>query len=253
MADLALGVNASRLMDMILGAKIAEVVKSIYVLVNRSLWNNNISESEHEYLDKAIIMWKAPNAGQQVTGQYTSPTIPTRDKRLFFTRGKRHKSPDRQASIERRRTLGGSSKLHPEIRKDFTMSEQSVLTIISIQIQNHGYCDLSVGEIAARAGVSHTTAQNTLRKADVLKSDSGCILIKKRAVWGAKNLTNVITITLKKWTEWLSRIKDVFVDTRTDVDTLSTRVDKLSTHVIGLKNLPRLPGKVSATKIKVLE
>src|SRR5262245_13496502 len=54
------------------------------------------------------------------------------------------RSPDRKASRERRRTLGGSAVLPPQLRWAYTEGQRSVLTIIAGEIKHHSVCDLPI-------------------------------------------------------------------------------------------------------------
>jgi hypothetical protein len=56
-----------------------------------------------------------------------------------------------------------------------------------------------IDAIAALAGVSRTTAQNTLRQARLL----GLIEVKERRRRGLPSLTNVIKVISKEWSAWL--------------------------------------------------
>ena len=55
---------------------------------------------------------------------------------------KRQRSPDKQASIERRRRLARASPVPPELVDQFTTCEHAVITIILDQIRKHGICSL---------------------------------------------------------------------------------------------------------------
>jgi hypothetical protein len=60
-------------------------------------------------------------------------------------------------------------------------------------------CSLPIDAIAALAGVSRTTAQNTLRQARHL----GLLEVKERRRRGLPSLTNVIKVLSKEWSAWL--------------------------------------------------
>jgi hypothetical protein len=47
----------------------------------------------------------------------------------------------------------------------FTQGESDVMFVLDDEVSAHGCCDLSVGEIAARAARSTTTVRTALRKA----------------------------------------------------------------------------------------
>ncbi|NJL08123.1 MAG: hypothetical protein HC900_07535 [Methylacidiphilales bacterium] len=112
------------------------------------------------------------------------------------------RSPDRKASRERRRILGGSNDMPPNIRKDYTEGERAVLTIIAGEVKHHGVCDLPIDQIAALAGVCRSTVQNTLHKA---REDHHHIKVTARPRPGRKNLPNLIEIISLEWRAWLKR------------------------------------------------
>ena len=136
-------------------------------------------------------------------------TIPTRAaskgvpslKASRFTPRQRQRSPDRQASRDRRRRLGGSSVLPDTLRHHYTEGQRAVLCIIAGEIKHHGLCDLPIDKIAALAGVCRTTVQTTLHEARRL----GHIRITERPLPGRKNLSNLVQIVSAEWRAWLNR------------------------------------------------
>lgn len=118
-----------------------------------------------------------------------------------FTPRQRPRSPDRQASRDRRRRLGGSSALPDTLRHHYTEGQRAVLCIIAGEIKHHGVCDLPIDKIAALAGVCRTTVQTTLHEARRLNH----IRITERPVPGRKNLPNLVEIASAEWRTWLKR------------------------------------------------
>ncbi len=118
-----------------------------------------------------------------------------------FTPRQRPRSPNRQASRDRRRRLGGSSALPDTLRHHYTEGQRAVLCIIAGEIKHHGVCDLPIDRIAALAGVCRTTVQTTLHEARRLNH----IRITERPVPGRKNLPNLIEIASAEWRTWLKR------------------------------------------------
>ena len=112
---------------------------------------------------------------------------------------KRPRSPDHQASLERRRRQAMSGVVPAKIAASFTMAELAVLTVIARQCQRTGVCTLHIDAIAALAGCSRTTVKNALRQARL----RGLILVKERRIPGLPSLTNVVTIISKEWIGWL--------------------------------------------------
>jgi hypothetical protein len=108
-------------------------------------------------------------------------------------------SLDRQASVERRRRQAMSGAVPAKIAAAFTLGELAVLSVIARQCQRGGTCSLPIDAIAALAGVSRTTAQNTLRQARLL----GLLEVKERRRRGLPSLTNVIKLISKEWSAWL--------------------------------------------------
>lgn len=112
------------------------------------------------------------------------------------------RSPDRAASIQRRRTLAASGPMPPSLASAFTTGELAALRVIADAVRdNSGACIKTWAEIAARAGVCRTTAQNAIRMAARL----GLVTVQERRRSGQKNAPNVIRIVSKEWLTWLAR------------------------------------------------
>jgi|GEM_PF-4501357 hypothetical protein len=136
---------------------------------------------------------RAPQ-GPKTIGQRYSPFIGNNRASIS--------SPHRAKSVKRRRARGGDGRLPPELRGSFTEGERAVLSVIAEQHLKHGQCDLHVEKIAAIAGVSRTTCQNTLRKAKA--GLNPCLAVQHRPRPGQKNLTNIVRIISRSWLRWLS-------------------------------------------------
>jgi hypothetical protein len=160
-----------------------------------------------------IDRWVAhPDPIAQAYEQGTIPTKPApkrrfKDERLkasiFLPRRCRARRTDeeRVKRRNRRRMLGGSSALPDSMRHFYTEGERAVLCIVAGEVKRHGVCDLSIDEIADRAGVGRTTVQNAMHEARRLRH----LAIKLRPQLGAKNLTNVIQIASVEWRTWIKR------------------------------------------------
>ena len=113
----------------------------------------------------------------------------------------RPRSPDRQASRDRRRRLGGSSALPDTLRHHYTEGQRAVLCIIAGEVKHHGICDLPIDRIAALAGVCRTLVQTTLHEARRL----GHLKVTERPMRGRKSLTNLVAIVSPEWRTWIKR------------------------------------------------
>lgn len=118
-----------------------------------------------------------------------------------FASRQRTRSPDRKASRDRRRLLGGSSALPPNLRQHYTEGQRAVLCIIAGEVKRHGVCELPIDRIAALAGVCRTTVQTTMHEARRL----GHVAITERPRPGRKNLPNAVEIISREWRAWLRR------------------------------------------------
>lgn len=175
------------------------------VELNKRLWaeihpQRLVNDDEATYLSACIERRRPAGPRIQSGG---APDIGRLAGRLQsrFTPRKPQRSPDRKASRDRRRMLGGSSCMPPRMSLEYTESERAVMFIIAGEIKHHGLCDLSIDEIAARAGVCRTTAQNAMHEARRL----GHITILERPRARMKSLTNVVRICSKEWLAWLKR------------------------------------------------
>ena len=117
-------------------------------------------------------------------------------------RVRRPRSPDRLASIERRRRVAASGAVPPEIAARFTQGEVAVLSVVGREAtRGRPSCDWPMDRIAALAGVSRTVARGALRLAQML----GLLRVQERRRRAARSDTNVVTITGRDWRCWLRR------------------------------------------------
>jgi hypothetical protein len=124
------------------------------------------------------------------------------------------RSPDKQASIERRRRLARASPVPPELVDKFTQGEHAALTVVCGEIQRCGLCAWCLAKIAAIAGVCRDVARNALRKA----RDLGLLHKEERRRRGQKSLTNIVRVLRRSWGHWLKRIGVKKFGTTTDKD-----------------------------------
>lgn len=123
-------------------------------------------------------------------------------KRYIINRSPEQRSPDKIASLERRRKLANSGHMPLRLAALFTFGELANLKIISDEWLAHGLCDLSVNEIAARAGTCRETTKRTVWLAEIIH---GFITVERRPRSGRKHLTNIIRIIRADWIDWLSK------------------------------------------------
>jgi hypothetical protein len=117
-------------------------------------------------------------------------------------RSPEQRSPDRAASLERRRRLAMSGHLPPNLAMRFTMGELAVLKVLADECLAHGACDLSYNELAARSGTCRTVAMETIKLAEL---DHTMINVQRRPRSGRKHLTNIIRIVRADWLDWLNK------------------------------------------------
>lgn len=113
--------------------------------------------------------------------------------------GRSGSRPRTDASMERRRRWAASGRMPPAIAARFTLAEQSVLSLVAAESARRKDCRLSVGGIAAIAGVSETTVRNAIREAVKL----GLLTVEERQITGWRNDTNIVRIVSPEWTSWL--------------------------------------------------
>jgi len=175
----------------------------------RDMWVDHthglLTENEVEVLNEAA--W-ARREALQARRPETRPkprTTPSGAPRASARR--RQRSPDRQASIERRRRLVASGPLPPPLAARFTWGEQAVMRIVGDECRAHGCCTLHIDAIAARAGVHRTTVQNALREAQGRGEVPGVpiISVQERRRKGQRSLTNIIRIVSREWSDWLHK------------------------------------------------
>jgi hypothetical protein len=140
-----------------------------------------ISEAEAETLDALIN---------------TRAVIPAAEPAPRRRSGSRPRS---SASMERRRSWAATGRLPPALAARFTLAEQSVLAVVAVEVAKKGQCTLTIGHLAALAGVSETTVRNALRAAEVLQLIS--IDRRRRTAW--VSYPNTLNIVSKEWVLWL--------------------------------------------------
>ncbi|MGG3811472.1 hypothetical protein ABEV34_07480 [Methylorubrum rhodesianum] len=160
--------------------------------LSRALWMahaaGEMTDGEATTLAEAIAARRKP-AGGQGTQPAPLPRKPVQ------------RPPVRSVAVERRRRLAASGPMPPALAARFTTGELAALRIIADEHQARGSCALCIDAIAARAGVSRTTAQNAIRQAVRL----GMMERQERRRPGMSSLTNLLRIVDREWLAWLSR------------------------------------------------
>lgn len=161
---------------------------SLAQAVWRHWGNGDFGDQEANYLASAIERRREPTRGKRATAAYRPRQRP--------------RSPDRKASRDRRRRLGGSSALPDTLRHHYTEGQRAVLCIVAGEVKHHGVCDLPIDKIAALAGCGRTTVQTALHLASIGLRH---IKVTRRPRRGQKSLTNLVEITSPEWLTWIKR------------------------------------------------
>jgi hypothetical protein len=107
--------------------------------------------------------------------------------------------PITPASVERRRSWASAGRLPPALAARFTLGEHAALALIAEEVRKRGACVLTLGQIAAQAGVGRTTVQNAIRVAKA----SGLIHVEESRKTPWVSNPNRITILDAGWVAWL--------------------------------------------------
>ncbi len=170
-------------------ARNTHAVDEIARLTWRAHAEGQLADADAEAVSEALQARRTTFATRRTAPVLGPPRAARRDPR----------SPDRQASLERRRRQAMSGVVPAKIAASFTLAEVAVLTVIARQCQRAGVCVLPVDAIAALAGCSRTTVKRALRQARLL----GLILVKERRIPGRKSMTNIVRIVSPEWLNWL--------------------------------------------------
>jgi hypothetical protein len=176
--------------------------------IARAIWTSwgkgELTDEEATFLTSAVDN-RRPTGRRtsSVPGAVTMTPIGRLNGRLSsrFTPRQRQRSPDRKASRDRRRMLGGSSALPDNLRHHYTEGQRAVLCIVAGEVKRHGICDFPIDKIAALAGVCRTTVQTAMHEARRLMH----IKITERPVPGRKSLPNIVEVISPEWRAWLRR------------------------------------------------
>src|SRR5918997_5180029 len=152
----------------------------------------------------AGLLWKAYAAGTVTEAEAselselieTRKAVPAEPKPAPRRVGSRPRSSE---SMERRRKWAASGRLPPQIQSRFTLAESAVLSVIAAEVAGKGACTLTIGHIAALAGVCNQTVRNAMREAVGL----GFLRVEERRLTAWRNAPNRVTITSAEWLSWL--------------------------------------------------
>lgn len=108
---------------------------------------------------------------------------------------------DRSAARQRRRGHSRDRWMPDHLADHFTDGELAALTIVAMEYMKHGRCDLTIGEIAAFAGVCERTVRYAFKAAENME----IVSIERVRPVGQKNLPNVVRITSPEWLKWIER------------------------------------------------
>lgn len=170
-------------------------------LLWRSYGEGQIGDDDAQVLQSFIDRRRPPPLAQTPASQ--APAKPGPLSRRFTPRPCRRRLSDaeRKRRRERKRMLGGSGGMPDKLRCLFTEGERAALCIVGGECKRHGVCDLTVEEVADRAGVGKTTVQNATHEAKRL-----CLIsLNERRVPGRKSLPNLIKIISLDWRSWIKR------------------------------------------------
>jgi hypothetical protein len=188
---------ANTIYDALNAAKTPDDLDQLALTMWRGYGEGVISEEDATFLgtciDRQRPRWGALKPAGKVLGRLASQFTPRQRPRLS--------DPQRKAARERRRVLGGSAVLPPNLRCHYTLGQMAVLAIVAGECKHHGICDLPIDKIAALAGCCRTTVQTTLHEARRLFQ----LRITERPQWGRKSLTNVVEIISLEWLSWIRR------------------------------------------------
>jgi hypothetical protein len=187
---------AEQFLEAAAGARNSTALDEIARLTWRAHGEGHLADTDAEAVSEALQTRRRAFAARRAPQALSQPK-----PALGLPRAaKRPRSSDRQTSLERRRRQAMSGAVPAKIAAAFTLGELAVLSVIARQVQRRdGACSLPLDAIAALAGVSRTTAQNTLRQARHL----GLLEVKERRRRGLPSLTNVIKVISKEWSAWL--------------------------------------------------
>lgn len=176
--------------------QIDEYAKSAWVLHGEGI----LRDEEMSYL-APVIEHQRKLIRPRDTVAARAPHVPSAPSRFPSHRRPGIPEDKRAASWRRRRMLAKACPIPTFVARDFTVSKLAVMTVIARAVMQFGESNMSLPEIAARAGVGCTIARYALREA----AERGLIMIVENRRHGKRNLPNTIRIVATVWRTWLAR------------------------------------------------
>ena len=177
----------------------------------RTIWQGNAAGAIDD--DQAQLLAETIEARRAAARAAHKPVGIPLGRASIFPPRRVQRSPDRARSIERRRTLAASGPMPSHLACRFTTGELAVLRIVADAVRDNGQCAKSIPEIAARAGVCRTTAQNAIRQA----AREGLLVVQERRREGRRNAPNVVRIVSREWQAWIKRARGFKKNSPTDI------------------------------------
>ena len=198
------GLAATTFYDAIGVARTANELDGLASSIWRGVIEGEISEHDADYLIGYIERrrpWR-----RRPLRLPTVPSVLLPDPNLqcvgrLFPRRRPSRSPDKQASCDRRHRLAYSGVMPHHLAGRLTPGDMAVMRVVADEYRRLGCCELSRDEVAARAGVCPMTVRRAMNKA----RNQCLIRIDERPVHGRKHLTNLVQIISHEWLKWLRR------------------------------------------------
>ncbi len=137
----------------------------------------------------AVSEEDAQRLAEEIAARKIVPPKPAEPRRRV---GSRPRSP---AEMERRRRWTSSGWLPPQLACRFTMAEAAVLSTIAAEVARRGLCRLTIGHIAALAGVCRRRCRTAVRQAVTL----GILTSEEWRITAWRNAPNTVRIVSSEW------------------------------------------------------
>ena len=163
--------------------------------VSSALLNTRLVKTQPS--DPEMVAGYASGEIATQSARSTHRTVPRFQGR--FSRPRPQRSPDREKSIHRRRTLAATWPMPPAMAGMLTTSQVAYARIVSDEVHRTGRCELTLDEIAARGGMCRKTA----KRAQDRLAELEWITVAERPVEGRKHLPNVVRVVSGEWSTWI--------------------------------------------------